>query len=377
MKKPKLRLLPGTPSEVSEDAVTASLADSGTVHQGIRAIYDSKQFSLIKSNPFKGTPIVPKKMIWTGSSLKQFRDCPRKFFWKYIMRLRNKLQAGPLMIGSQFHECLGKWYSSRFNSMSKLIKKPVKDLREHLTVHGQYYDTDDLAKFEASVGTFEGMMLGYAEVNADDRKEWRFDRDLGTERQFLIDCGAFYFAGSIDGVFRKRGNQLWMIEHKTARLINDVYIQRLKLDTQTRGYLFALLVLGFNPIGAVYNVTQKCALRRKSNESVGDFCERIKRAYMSEPTKYFFRANLVFEIDEIVAFYLEMCQTHDHFMAMASHMAALEPRSWPINDKHCDSYFKLCEYHQLCTEGLDFGTSLHLEQHDKLHVELGEGDIIE
>lgn len=330
--------------------------------------------SLVRESPFKPADI-PAKMIWTASSIKQFRQCPRKFFWKYMYRLRQRYPGAALKLGTAFHECLGAWYRSKRSSMAKIVAPVFKELNELLEKEGQFYDDEEREKLSAGISSFRGMMMGYAEVHKADRDTWKFHRDIGIEREFLIDCGDFYYAGSIDGVPQVMGCD-WVLEHKTASNISESYVGRLALDTQSRGYMFAIMAItGKMPKGTIYNVTQKTKLRRKSDESWESYNSRVAQDYMAQPDKYYYREQLMFTSADIRAFCLELWQTHQMFKLITNSKMATNPRAWPIDDQACSAWFKMCEYHSLCTIGLDHGTSLGLEQMEKLHMELGNVDI--
>ena len=361
------KLVTALQAEVSPSAISAN----AQIPELAVALKKAKK--LVGDHNFDG-PILPKKMIWTASSIKQFRQCPRKFYWKYIMRLRQRFSGTPLIIGTAFHECLAKWYSSTKNSMDKLVVPALAKLNQYIAENSEFYDDEEQQNLRAAVASFHGMLTGYAAVNAKDRKTWKFDRLFGTEHEFIIDCGDFYYAGSIDGLPTIKGKQ-WVLEHKTASTISDSYIQRVQLDTQSRGYMFAVMAItGKKPVGTIYNVTAKCKLRRKSDESWAQFNQRIFDAYMNEPEKYFWRDYIQFTADDLMNFATEIYQTHRMFRLVAETMGGTDPKVWPINDHHCNEYFKMCEFHGLCTTGLDHGTAMQLEQLEKMHAELGESN---
>jgi hypothetical protein len=327
---------------------------------------------LIIHNPFDGEVIIPEKMIWTASSVKLFRQCPRKFFWKYLMRLVPRVGSPALAVGTKFHECLGKWYKSKKSSMAKITTMAMKELTEVMRTSAALFDEEDAVKMEMQVNTFEGMLNGYAKIYEGDREVWDFDRDIGIERQFLIDMGPFFYAGSIDGVFREKKTN-WGLEHKTASLITPEYIQRLALDTQIQGYQLALSMLTEEPVsGIVYNVTQKSKLRRKSNEPLAEFRDRVIADYTSQPSKYFYRERIQFTRSQLAEFCLNLLLTHAQFTEFCNTSFVTKPNAWYTNDSHCNAYFKMCEYHDLCTRGLDKGTSLGLTQIESMHRELGD-----
>lgn len=352
---------------------------------------------LVLENPF-GVVTLPERMVWTSSSVKMFRKCKRKWFWKYIMRLRPRYRAPSLMIGSAFHHTLGEWYTGPRVSMAKIVGNHVKVMEKEAAENHSFYDQEEYDKLTTAIDTFTGMMLGYAEVYDSDRKDWVINRET-IEAQFKVDMGTFDYAGMIDLVAVKRNSKTYFqVEHKTASKIEESYIDRLPLDTQVRGYVYgAIKAKGLKINEVLYDVVRKCKLRRKSNETMDQFSARIRDDYMSDPTKYFFREPLKFAKSDLDAFSFEIYQTHAEYMAIVEGGYARDiakvfgvesmdvvyagkilhptnPRAWPLNDATCNDFFRLCEFHPLCTKGLDRGTGMFYAQGDDLNEELAEAD---
>lgn len=335
---------------------------------------------LIREHPFGRLEIPPKRMIWTQSSVGQFRKCKRKFFWKYMMRLLTKYKDRNLVVGHAFHETLGQWYKGKRVDMAAIVKPRIDELAKIVTESAGYYSQEDLDKFHITTQTFAGMMEGYSAQYAGDRQNWRIDR-RSIEAQFKIDMGDFDFAGKIDLVASERtskGN--FLVEHKTASSIGESYVDRLPLDTQIRGYLFGAIKGLSIPVNEVlYDVVRKCKLRRKSNETIDEFTNRVRSAYLDSPQDYFYREQLMFAKSDLDCFEYELRQTHKEFTQLVHQgldfsgyhdLPAENPRQWTPNDKMCNEFFRTCEYLQLCTTGLDRGTAIMYRQNDRLHDEL-------
>lgn len=341
---------------------------------------------LILKNPFDGV-VMPERMAWTASSLRLFRKCRRKFFWKYIMRLRTKYRASALMIGAAFHDTLGIWYKGSRIDMGKIADQRAKQLDAEASKNSQYFDQDDYDKLTTMIETFGGMLRGYAAVYSKDRNDWNIERK-SIEQKFSIDMGDFDFMGKIDLVFARKTNAKTrtICEHKTTSQIRGSYIDRLPLDTQIRGYTFgAKRGLGYPITEVLYDVVKKCKLRRKSNESISGFCLRIAQDYIDRPEFYFYREPLLFGKNDLDSFEYELRQTHNEYkwIIKGKHWGDLvgvetgepeDPRSWAPNDATCDEYFRTCDYHKLCTTGLDRGTGISYKQGDHMHEELVEDE---
>lgn len=329
---------------------------------------------LIRENPFD-TVIIPERMKWTSSALRQFRKCRRKFFWKYMMRVKPRIKAGSLIIGSAFHEALGEWYKGRGSVMEKIAARHAKAAEATAKVGADLYDSDEYDKLTTTIETLVGMLSGYAGIYADDRAGWELKREH-VEVEFVVDCGDFDFGGKIDVLTRKKGGKNWfVVEHKTASKIGGSYMERLPLDTQVRAYIFgADRGVGVKPTEVLYDVVRKCSLRRKSNEAHDDYNQRIALDYQARPDFYFYREPLKFAKDDIAAFEYELHQTHKEYQAIVrgDFGDPRDPRSWTPNDATCNEYFRTCEYFGLCTIGLDRGTAMGFEQDAAMHEELSE-----
>lgn len=347
---------------------------------------------LIIENPFPKLQ-VPEKMIWTASSVALFRACKRKWFWKYLMRLRTRYKDKHLLIGGQFHNCLGHWYKGRKASMRKIVRQYVAELEQELSRAAAFYNQDDMDKLRVMCDSFAGMMIGYQQLYQEDKDNWNIARPY-IEKSFQVDLGDFFYAGKID-LIAEDDEGWFQVEHKTASKIEDSYVERLPLDTQIRGYIFGAKHTFPHKINRVlYDVVGKCKYRRKSNETLQEFTDRIVDAYLSDQARYFYREPLRFSKADIECFLHEVHQTHREYAVIAElkqgRAAApikeiakrcgvelpnpMDPRSWVPNDKNCNAYFRTCEYFPLCVRGLDKGTGALYEQGEDLHEELADED---
>jgi hypothetical protein len=252
--------------------------------------------------------------------------------------------------------------------MQAIAMRYTEGLKKELMSAGDYYDQEDLDKFETMVNTFMGMMIGYELKYAGDRKSWIIEKP-SIEQHFKIDMGEFDFAGKIDLIaYRPQNpNNRFLCEHKTAVTIRSGYIDRLPLDTQIRGYVYGALHGPKYKINEVlYDIVRKCRLRRKTNETIDGFNDRVAVVYASDPS-YFYREELRFSRSDLDLFQHELHQTHREFKHL---MKEIDPRAWSPNDGACDDYFRQCEFMKLCTIGLDKGTGMVFDQSDKMHDEL-------
>jgi hypothetical protein len=227
-----------------------------------------------------------------------------------------------------------------------------------IQVAADYYSQDEYDKAETAARTFQGMVLGYADIYQDDLKQWLIDPS-DVEAEFIVRLKEYDFFGYIDLIPRdRRTKKRLVVEHKTASRIGDSYVERLPLDTQVRGYIFgAINGLNYTPSEVLYDVVRKCTLKRKSNESQAEFNARIALDYASRPDFYFFREPLKFSLADIKAFEREMEMTYREYCHIIDSYDPLDPRSWVCSDHVCNEFFKTCPYLPICIGGLDRGAS--------------------
>lgn len=322
---------------------------------------------LLRDNHFN-PPTIPTKMVWTHSSLKCFRTCKRKFFWNYIMLLRSMFQSYNLLIGSAFHAALEEWYKNPNKKMSTIVKKVYKKLHTEIMATQNFYDAAEFDKADQALHTFVGMCMGYAAHYEKDRK--RFTR-IKCEQNFKIDFGDFEYAGQIDMLYRDNRNRF--MENKTTSFLTQTYLRRLEMDNQIRGYwLGSKEDVGIVNKSCTYNITKKCGLRRKGGETQNEFNQRIELVYLEKPDQYFHREKIVIKRDEVERFVDNMRITDNEYQNIITNYDATLPEAWGFNDGACDAYFRICDYFELCTKGLDWQSQGLFEQRKTMHHELEE-----
>lgn len=314
-------------------------------------------------------PTIPEYMTWTSSALKTFRECPRKFYWKYLWRLRSTRPTAAFQMGNAVHSALEWWYTS--NTAIPEIVSDAQQVFADEIASAAWFDQNERDKAEKNLQIFRGLMWAYANHYEDDRR--RKTKYMG-EKQFLIDCGDWDYTGSIDITAIPTDGRPYIIEHKTAGRMDQLYFERLQLDTQTRGYMAGARDGLEIDVGHIeYNVLLKTKIRRRQSESQDEFNVRVFNTYMGEPKKHFARVPLRFTDGDIESFYHEVDSTHAMFEAIANQFDdPLDPRAWGINDHACNNYFRLCGYHGMCTTGLDAITRMGIEQVEHMHMELVE-----
>ena len=333
---------------------------------------------LVRQNPFKEMKI-PEKVYWSASSIKLWRQCKRKWFWKYVARVEPKAKSGYLIIGTAFHEALEEWYRMKRVGMNKIALKHAGAARNSIQQNGEFYNDSQLDKFMHQAQILQGMLMGYGEMYREDRKNWDINRKA-IEVPFEVDYGDYAFVGKIDlhvhRLLSEKRKRPFVVEHKTAAKIDAGYIDRLPVDTQIRGYaLGATKGLQLPTTSILYDVVAKTKIRRKSGESVQEYNDRISLEYQSKPGKYFYREPLKFKKSHVEALEWKIYQIHKEYEYICSNMEFFDdpnPAYFIPNDGSCYNYNTTCPYLLLCTVGLDRGTAMAYKERSSTREETDE-----
>jgi len=240
--------------------------------------------------------------------------------------------------------------------MRKVADRIVKETKARLEGNSRFYNQDDYDSLMILLDTVTGMLMGYASHYASDRKRWKIAKE-GVEAWFDINMGRFDYRGKIDLLPIINGKQRVM-DHKIISKLDGAFIEALPMDGQLRSYLLGTRRgLNLQPKQVTYNMIKKCKLRRKSNESLKEFSDRIQLDYMNRAEFYFHRETLTFTKAEIANFVYSLETTNAEYEWLLSRMDnPLDPQEWPEADHNCGEFFKTCEFFSLCHEGLDRGT---------------------
>lgn len=330
---------------------------------------------------------VDTRELLTYSSLTAFRNCRKKYFWRFVDQIVPIEQDPVLGFGQLVHHALKTWYETRdINQVLALIDA------ETLTRFTEEWRKRDWHLARA-------MLTAYAERYADEKldvisleKTFRgeiVNPDTGsTSRSFIL-------AGKIDGLVQENGKS-YLLEHKTASSIDGGYLERLWTDFQVSLYTkYCREVFGIQVDGVLYNVLVKPAIKQHKGETVQEF--EVRRADLLSKSKSGkssakqqlpesdedFQARLALKLSEPGAFHRELLLiSEDQIQMIQSEIweltkSLLEARrrnAWYQNTSYCFHFNKPCPFFQLCRSG---GSELVRDQFYKVaapHEELREDD---
>lgn len=282
--------------------------------------------------------------ILTHSAMSQFKNCRKKYQFRYEMGLVPKRRKASLDLGSAVHKGLEIYYQGE--TITEAIQEAVETLSD---IDRNGWTQEDFDKESVQKALVEAMLGGYANY-FNDREQFE---EIKPEVDFAISLinpetnspsRTFIHGGKSDGLFKRNG-QWWLREFKTASQVGQNYLDRLKLDTQITSYVEALEHdLGINIVGIIYTILKKPSIRQKKDETVEQFCERLKEDYLARPDFYFYQEELFRTKDDLLEFKFEKWEIAKDIIE------ARKANRFYRNTSMCSLYGE-CEYMALCTRG--------------------------
>jgi len=333
------------------------------------------------------------KSVLTFSSLNCFRNCPQKYKLRYVDLLRRPEQPENLAFGAVIHEALQRWYMLPAGNHRLFAVLDFLD--------SQYPNRQLDAKEKANWHLARAMLVGYAGRYENDEFEV-----LHVEKAFEADIRnpdtgrasqTFTIAGKADGIVRA-GDELYLLEHKTASALTSDYLDRLWTDTQIALYCFYLRQQGFPIVGVIYNVLLKARLQQHQGETDAEFEARrtvlaaknksgkstAKRQEPEADEEFEGRLHQWYARPE--ALHRERIYLSEDRLAMLQEevweitQQYLDARSrgkWLMNTSNCFSFQRPCEYLPYCQSGFNPNVRDNLFQVAPAHEELATAGLAE
>lgn len=302
------------------------------------------------------------------SSMTDFKNCRKLFYWRHIKRLEPKKIFFPFIVGEFVHKGIQDFYSKTpgvIEKLKKAIDKKKKGLKVFLT-------PDEEFEFEKQRKIIIGMVNGYMKTHTKEFKRWKvkgiesyfnmpintgFEPKLKNPKQIERE---FRFSGKIDMVVKTKEGY-FVVEFKTVSSLNADYVSRLDMDSQISGYIIGGRRILRKPIvGVIYDVIQKPAIRQKKKETESQYMRRLEDLYKEQRESYYFQTRLYRDKKSLEKFEKELYQvTLDIRRAIRKDM-------FYTNPYFCDMRGR-CQFFPLCTRGLNKQTErLFINRDDKI-----------
>ena len=279
------------------------------------------------------------------SSLETFLDCPRKFMFRYVMNL---VSTGPpsldLVFGSCWHygmELAFKQLQTDPNTPPETLTDIAREAFNRLweAEAGPWFDPDSC--FPKNPGRAADMFYRFFDEKLDTIFS-HGDEIIGVEQPFTVDLNlgqesARYpaYIGKLDLIILKDQHSIEIIDHKTAKMVNDTTFNGFMQSMQTDGYLTA----GHIYYDSLPVITYSVALCQKTKIDFSHLQISRRKAAIDR----FLDDLLVFTTDirnNLTVYKEEVSMTEDKLY---------NPRSFRRKPGYvCTKYFRKCPYFDLC-----------------------------
>jgi putative RecB family exonuclease len=177
-----------------------------------------------------------KQEIYSHSRLASFEDCPKKFHYRYVLRVPTETESIESFLGKRVHEVLERLYlftsSGKVPSLARVIERFRIWWDEH-------YDPQRVRIARNENDAAHYRQLGERCLTNYYRRFYPFDADetLAVEKHVtfsLDEEGAYRIRGIIDRVVRARDGAIEIQDYKTSQRVPRQ--ERLDKDRQLALY---------------------------------------------------------------------------------------------------------------------------------------------
>lgn len=304
-------------------------------------------------------------MIITHSSLECFKCCRRKYQYRYLDKICPKEASNALQFGTEMHEILAQLFEGieAEQARENAEIEPIESVRDRLCA------MIDIANLEPTDrAKLKGLTIGYLNKwYLSDCREYEVidvEKEFSHEAEYHYkDCEPHvFFVGKVDGILkRKSDGKYFILEHKTASIVDESYVAQKEIDSQTMTYAACIQdVMGIEISGAIHDIITKQKIRLKKGETEEGFCQRLIDDVTDDN---FTRIIIEFEPYELRDFTKELNEAVDD---------AVYCRNFYKCTGSCIGRYGACEYLPLCKakgklEGLE-----ELYEVRKAHEEISD-----
>ena len=173
--------------------------------------------------------------------------------------------------------------TSLYDSDGSMVACTVIEAAPNVVTHVKTLEKDGYQAVQLSYGerreknTPAALMGHFKKANTTPKVKAHEFKEFETE---LFDPRAqqlsseYRIAGKVDGIVRCHDG-LYLLEHKTATVVDGNYLDKLWTDTQIALYGYYLRRLGYPIVGVIYNVLVKSRLKQAMGETQAEYEQRL------------------------------------------------------------------------------------------------------
>lgn len=274
----------------------------------------------------------PTHHIIDGSKLNVFMECPRKFFYEYLLGWRSERPNNHLVFGTAWHEAMEYLLLNGYKSKSVLAAYRAFELKYRETLSDP--ENDELFWPKTPDRAFE-CLANYAQRYKSDLEKYEV---LYTEIAFTVQMDETrVLYGRMDSVLRRFDDIICSLEHKTGSSLNR-WGEQFHMSMQGGVYSHALMCLfGFDEVGPIiFNGSIFKKVKGTRGASKFDFHrEPVQKSKAQMQTWYL---NTLYWMDQLEREYqlLESSSAKNDVLT-----------AFPLNTTSCSNWFG-CQYKNYC-----------------------------
>lgn len=301
--------------------------------------------------------------VVTQSEIMTRADCPRKWFYRYALKLRKRGAFNwHFLYGDLVHKLLAIYYGERLQgttSKERPIKVPPIEFPDEALPTQEERGEAELLRDIARL-TFQSYRIHYAEM---DSKMWV----RAVEETYAVEYRGIQLEGKIDLVANQtRRDGLYIWDYKTTGTLNLSMLDAWSFRFQFLIYSWLYWkATGDKPDGNYVNGIMKPLLRPKNNKKEGqesreEYLERVRYDLTVNREKYFYRCRMPLPTGMLERFQDEILDPHiTNFVLLTNATQDLklpllnivQAVAMAMNTDECHKYGSFCEYLPLCKDG--------------------------
>lgn len=295
-------------------------------------------------------------LAWVGeivlnqSRIQVYRNCPRKFYWKFVENLEPERIALNLEVGSGTHEGLAQLGAGADidTAVGAARERFRKNLPKRMLPGDKelYLESEDLV---------EKLLRHYVEYWTDQGEMFR---PLGNEVAGTVEVGTGtgIFQRFKTDKFVNAFHGLWIVDHKTAAKMDPREMMKYQMDLQMTSYIYGgRKLLGVEIGGVIVDFLVKTKVPQFAREAF----ERTHKELRE------FEFNFTGWAEKIRHDYIEMA----HFVEIHDREMSTGPwNAFPRNESECFRY-GTCPFRTLCLDPGNMGLRMEFVKREEDYVD--------
>lgn len=269
--------------------------------------------------------------IMDSSKVDELANCPRKFFYRYILGWESDVANNDLVFGESWHKAME--YLMLNGATTKNVEPAFRCfMGEYRKVFSQ--ETDEIFHPKNPRGAMEAL-YSYVANYQDEKLNVKYTEISGTA-PINVNRTITFRLDSI--VHNPADGKYYSYEHKTTGLSANIWAGQWELSFQIGTYSHVLYCL--YPPEQVGNVIVNGAIFKKTKALQFEFIRVPIYKTHGQIYNWLFNINRYFDLyEQELAWLEEDCSKSEKGEPMSA---------FPMNPKSCYDYFRECPFHPFC-----------------------------